>query len=384
MWTTYQLFIATGMVVFGSINTLSTKWADKQSAPGSDGGEPHLFDHPFFQAVCMFVGEFLCLLTFKIWYYSNKYDWCRRGTRDINHGNLEFNKFVFLLPAMCDMTATSLMYIGLNFTYASSFQMLRGAVIVFTALLSVAFLRRIINTKAWIGIFLVISGLAVVGASDFIFSKDSSYGPNKIITGDLIIILAQVISATQVVLEEKFVSSKDIHPLQAVGFEGVFGMLVLGLLLIPMYFIPAPGFSNNPRGVLEDALDGLYQIGANPTLALAQIGSIFSIAFFNFFGLSVTKEFSATTRMVMDSVRTIVIWAVSIGVGWQDFVYLQVIGFVFLLSGTAIYNNLIKLPCLPADVLSEQINPNYEVDAKDVDEKTNLINSENNPSESFS
>ena len=38
--------------------------------------------------------------------------------------------------------------------------------------------------------------------------------------GDLIIILAQIISATQVVLEEKFVSSKDIHPLQAVGFEG--------------------------------------------------------------------------------------------------------------------------------------------------------------------
>lgn len=27
---------------------------------------------------------------------------------------------------MCDMTATSIMYIGLNLTYASSFQMLRG------------------------------------------------------------------------------------------------------------------------------------------------------------------------------------------------------------------------------------------------------------------
>ena len=63
-----------------------------------------------------------------------------------------------------------------------------------------------------------------------------------------------------------------------------------------MYYIPAPGFSTNSRGVLEDALDGLYQMGHNSTLALAQIGSIFSIAFFNFFGLSVTKEFSATTR----------------------------------------------------------------------------------------
>ncbi len=73
-------------------------------------------------------------------------------------------------------------------------------------------------------------------------------------------------------------------------------MVILGLLLIPMYYIPAPGFSSNPRGVLEDALDGFYQMGHNSTLALAQIGSIFSIAFFNFFGLSVTKEFSATTR----------------------------------------------------------------------------------------
>ena len=73
-------------------------------------------------------------------------------------------------------------------------------------------------------------------------------------------------------------------------------MTALGLLLIPMYYIPAPGFGNNPRGVLEDAIDGLYQIGHNGTLAFAQIGSIFSIAFFNFFGLSVTKEFGATMR----------------------------------------------------------------------------------------
>ena len=39
---------------------------------------------------------------------------------------------VFLPPALCDMTAPSLQYIGLTLTYASSFQMLRGAVIIFT------------------------------------------------------------------------------------------------------------------------------------------------------------------------------------------------------------------------------------------------------------
>jgi hypothetical protein len=38
--------------------------------------------------------------------------------------------------------------------------------------------------------------------------------------GDLLIIGAQVVAATQMVLEEKFVSGLDIPALQAVGWEG--------------------------------------------------------------------------------------------------------------------------------------------------------------------
>jgi FtsH-binding integral membrane protein len=54
-------------------------------------------------------------------------------------------------------------------------------------------------------------------------------------------------------------------------------------------------------------------------LFLACLGNVLSIAFFNFFGLSVTKYMSATHRMVLDSLRTIIIWAVSLLVGWQSF-----------------------------------------------------------------
>lgn len=42
-------------------------------------------------------------------------------------------------------------------------------------------------------------------------------------TGDLLIIMAQVIVAIQMVLEEKFVYKHDVHPLQAVGTEGMPG-----------------------------------------------------------------------------------------------------------------------------------------------------------------
>ena len=52
--------------------------------------------------------------------------------------------------------------------------------------------------------------------------------------------------------------------MQAVGWEGTFGFLTLATLLIPFYFIPVGDkFGNNPRHVLEDAYDGLYQLAHN-------------------------------------------------------------------------------------------------------------------------
>lgn len=81
----------------------------------------------------------------------------------------------------------------------------------------------------------------------------------------------------------------------------------------------------------------------NQLLLVPISGTIVSIAFFNFAGISVTKEMSATTRMVLDSVRTMVIWAFSLLIGWQSFHYLQVVGFVSLIFGMCVYNDIIVM-----------------------------------------
>jgi hypothetical protein len=118
----------------------------------------------------------------------------------------------------------------------------------------------------------------------------------------MLIIGAQVIAATQMVLEEKFVSGLDIPALQAVGWEGkylaiklqhsilhcisscshhlslcfplgVFGFSILGFLLIPFYFIQVPeAFGDNPRHVLEDVLEAFIQMGNNPLIIFAITG----------------------------------------------------------------------------------------------------------------
>lgn len=125
---------------------------------------------------------------------------------------------------------------------------------------------------------------------------------------------------------------------------GFFGFSVLGALLLPMYFIHVMyPFNSNAHGVLEDLPDALAQMVNNYQLIIAISGMIVSIAFFNFAGISVTKEISATTRMVLDSVRTLVVWVVSLLLVWQKFHYLQLIGFAGLLFGMCLYNDIIVL-----------------------------------------
>ena len=146
------------------------------------------------------------------------------------------------------------------------------------------------------------------------------------------------------VYEEKFITKYNVPALQAVGWEGKIDLICSGICwacfssrhiwvhyscappysvffhsglftLCLFHFLKlhnqvGPQFGHGPRHVLEDAYDGCYQLAHNPLLALAFSGTIISIAFFNFAGISVTKELSATTRMVLDSIRTLVIWMV--------------------------------------------------------------------------
>lgn len=80
---------------------------------------------------------------------------------------------------------------------------------------------------------------------------------------------------------------------------------IMSTLCVIFYFTPGP----RAGGRFEDINDAVLQIYNSTAISLAIGGTILSIAFFNFSGISVTKEMSATTRMVLDSVRTIVIWA---------------------------------------------------------------------------
>ena len=303
----------------------------------SDHGHSHKFNHPFFQVFVMFLGEMLCFVAYKliaVWHF-------RKGTTPIT--GKPFNPVVFLFPACCDMIGSFVMIVSLTMTYASVFQMLRGAVVVFTGLLSVVFLKKRLFKRHWVGMTLVIIGLVLVGAASKIEGDDKGQDTMSQLTGNLLVVIAQVIVAVQMIYEEMVIKKYDVPSLKAVGWEGIWGSSLLGLLLIPFYFIPLTISDVQPKR-LENSIDALYQIHNSVPLIISNVTLLLSIAIFNFSGISVTKTMSATTRIVLDCLRTLFIWVISLALKWDKFYYLQLVGYLLLVCGTTIYYNLVFVP----------------------------------------
>jgi len=119
----------------------------------------------------------------------------------------------------------------------------------------------------------------------------------------------------------------SVAPLVAVGYEGLFGAISI-LVLMPVMSLWAS------RSAYFDLPRGWHQMIDNPTVLWSGVLIAFSIAFFNFFGLSVTRHVSANSRSLTDTCRTLSIWLISLGLGWEKFVWpvslLQVAGFGLL------------------------------------------------------
>ncbi|KAL6704081.1 hypothetical protein ACN47E_008744 [Coniothyrium glycines] len=386
-------FLVAMMLLTGVCNTLLTKYQDMQCVKNCDAPSPKYrehFEQPVLQTLQMFIGESGCWLVIGAFSLYQRYAGHRAGYEPIPNNEtagtatpasddsettavanplkpahpdeegripLEGRSILLLaLPACCDIAGTTLMNVGLLFVAASIYQMTRGALVLFVGLFSVWFLKRHLGLYKWFSLFVVVTGVAVVGLAGAITKDDkatpghqslhdASAGPPEAavatqaamtIIGVLLIAGAQIFTATQFVLEERIMEKYAMEPIKVVGWEGVFGFSVTLIGMIILHFAIGTGYFN--------ATEGLYQMTHFRSIAVSSVLIMISIGGFNFFGLSVTRTVSATSRSTIDTCRTLFIWIVSLGLGWETFKWLQVAGFALLVYGTFLFNDLIRPP----------------------------------------
>jgi len=206
----YHIALVVGMLITGCINTLSKKFQNDTKAQGWNG-DVHYFQHPWFQTLIMFCGEFMCLVGLSIQrhrqrvMYYKEHETAMKTERKDNVFQL-----ILIVPTLLDLLGTSFGGIGLVYVTASVWQMLRGSIIIFTGILSRIFLKRVLLPYRWVAMCVTIAGLVLVGVSGLlsdtfsggsVSSSTSSSADSGIsymmLFGMLCILLGQLVGAIQ-------------------------------------------------------------------------------------------------------------------------------------------------------------------------------------------
>jgi uncharacterized MAPEG superfamily protein len=132
--------------------------------------------------------------------------------------------------------------------------------------------------------------------------------------------------------------------------------------------------------LIENSIFAFRQMWDNKNLLIVYIFYVVSIALYNIVGINLTKLVSSTARAVVDTVRTVFIWAFFLFVhpvkGTEEHFYiLQFIGFVLLVIGTLIYNEIVEIPLLE---LNKYTRSEIAKREKEKREKNNDFDDENN------
>lgn len=206
----------------------------------------------------------------------------------------------------------------------------------------------------------VLLGLVVVFLSA-LDSDDMRSARDPVLGGVLVVVGAFLDSLTYVVLDKMLqpsahddVARPAVDGLEGIGWMGFYGCFIQGIALIAMFFIPAGNDRCNGTACMENSVTAWQQLSEAPaalTVAVV-LRAIFGMGFQSSGGL-ITQTLGANTRAVMASLVTVPVWIVSLFLGWQPLNLAQVAGFVLIVSGNLVYNDLVRVPGLSPQTESE-------------------------------
>eukprot|EP00033_Pygsuia_biforma_P000675 GCRY01000794.1.p1 GENE.GCRY01000794.1~~GCRY01000794.1.p1 ORF type:complete len:406 (-),score=70.12 GCRY01000794.1:241-1458(-) len=367
-----------GLVFLGTCTTITSKIQYQIKVEGRDGVDKR-FDKPWLQSFLMFLAMALVL----IFHYVDRFLERKKYMKERQSllGEMAapiappeeptpFRTYMLIaIPALFDTIATTLGGIGLIWTTASVFQMLRGSLTVFGALLSIRMLKRRFVGYQWMGILVICLALAMVGFSSVLDpSQRSSFGWELQLSGIGLIIAGQFVQALQMVVEEHLLKNVNAPPLLLVGSEGIWGTIIMIPLMIILQVTPScdndsTACSLNPT-YHEDSIESFEMIGRSEYLMWVLAIYVLAIVFFNIAGIGVTAKLSAVHRTVLEALRILGVWTVDLffyyALGpflghsymlkntsaekWSVYSWLELGGFFLLIFGSLLYNRIIEFP----------------------------------------
>ena len=199
-----------GMLISGSYDTIALKLQSQENAIGRDGGPERPYYHPFFQTATMFLGQTMNLALYFILRTCEKRRVLKLAgdmapeererllnpeehTARLLGKRSDINPILMAIPALFDTVASTLVFIGLTRVAASVYQMMRGLIVFYTALFSIAFLRRRLYRHHFTSLLFIVGGVAIVGVAPIVLdTSGEGSSTDSEVFGIVLIVLSQL------------------------------------------------------------------------------------------------------------------------------------------------------------------------------------------------
>lgn len=358
---------AAGVLIFGSSSAISVKsMGMMEPIPARPDGPPVVFDHTYMTSLFLFAGETCSLILYGIYraiiHSRSKKDITKVTSflepLPIHQIDKKVFKpcphaFLFLVPTIFDLGATVMLNFSIFFVVVSVQQTISNFVVVFVALFSLICwrdYRQQFDLPHAVGLLIIAAGIGAVSSVSIVYG-DSIGTSRDAVLGIALGLGGTVFAALCFVFEEIFLRKVHVPGMIGVGVEGLWGLGLCAGLITVMNFIPDPSRPSDVdtgRSVmLESVIEWAYQVSLQPIQIVFIIAYALSTLFFNVSGMEVTRRLSAATRSTFNSCRALIVWLVSLAIGWERWSIpgsiIMIIGYVFIVLGTLIFNNVFKI-----------------------------------------
>ena len=173
------------------------------------------------------------------------------------------------------------------------------------------------------------------------------------ILGVFLVLFGNLLFSLNVIVQEILFRKYKTNAMKFSGLEGIFGTAYQLIVVLILGFIPCEGENAKIEcfdGIFVNTWKSLNVLFHSPNLIILYFFFSATGSFMKIASVYLVKSTSATSWMTIDASRIVLVWAFFLL--WpsskfhENFDYIQFIGFLFLICGTIIFNEIVVIPLL--------------------------------------
>jgi len=332
--------IAAGTLYYFFVEFVKQTCVEDPKAPKSKDCDPgHVrFNRPFFAGTVLFFGMAFTLIP----YYFLRHN---------KPGVTKVDKMTFvnmILPSVLEFVGQTMFLMGAMRIPMSLSLTLKGARVVFSALLLVIFLKRKLFAFHWVAIVLTLVGIVISSLKEMIQpSSSKEFTTADVLIGIALVLAGEFIRSMRTVLEEKLMKKLKYDALLVVGLQGIYALV----LSVPALFVV--NAIQTSKGPLEDINVTMSQFFSSSIVMGISFTTPITVPGLFVSGAYVTKLMSAVHNALTTIITNSIVWALALIVYAIDdkrgeklvaLSSVQLVGFLIVLFASLMYDAIIRIP----------------------------------------